>query len=229
MAPMKTHTLLESTAAVTLEPLVPARAAVIWLHGLGADGHDFVPIVAELGASAAAIRFVFPHAPVRPVTINGGMPMRAWYDILSLTRMDRQDEAGIAASQALVRELIAAQNQAGIPTSRIVIAGFSQGGAITLHAGLRHPERLAGLMALSTYLPLHDRLAAELSPANRDVPILMVHGSFDPVLPQVLGESSCELLRAEGLPVEWHSYPMQHQVCEEEIARIGGWLRERLG
>lgn len=226
---MKTHTLIESIAAVTLEPLLPARAAVIWLHGLGADGHDFVPIVAELGAAAAALRFVFPHAPVRPVTINGGMPMRAWYDILSLTRMDRQDEAGIAASQALVRELIAAQNQAGIPTSRIVIAGFSQGGAITLHAGLRYPERLAGLMALSTYLPLHERLAAELSPANRDVPILMVHGSFDPVLPQVLGESSCELLRAEGLPVEWHSYPMQHQVCEEEIERIGCWLRERLG
>ena len=172
---------------------------------------------------------MFPHAPVRPVTINGGMPMRAWYDILGLTRMDRQDEAGIAASQALVRELIAAQNQAGLPTSRIVIAGFSQGGAITLHAGLRYPERLAGLMALSTYLPLHERLAAELSPANRDVPILMVHGSFDPVLPQVLGESSCELLRAEGLPVEWHSYPMQHQVCEEEIERIGSWLRERLG
>jgi phospholipase/carboxylesterase len=229
MAPMKTHTLLESTAAVTLEPLLPARAAVIWLHGLGADGHDFVPIVAELGAAAAAIRFVFPHAPVRPVTINGGMPMRAWYDILSLTRMDRQDEAGIAASQALVRELIATQNQAGIPASRIVIAGFSQGGAITLHAGLRYPERLAGLMALSTYLPLHERLGAEISPANRDVPILMVHGSFDPVLPQVLGESSCELLRAEGLPVEWHSYPMQHQVCEEEIERIGSWLRERLG
>lgn len=229
MAPMKTHTLLESTAAVTLEPLLPARAAVIWLHGLGADGYDFVPIVAELGAAAAAIRFVFPHAPVRPVTINGGMPMRAWYDILSLTRMDRQDEAGIAASQALVRELIATQNQAGIPASRIVIAGFSQGGAITLHAGLRYPERLAGLMALSTYLPLHERLGAEISPANRDVPILMVHGSFDPVLPQVLGESSCELLRAEGLPVEWHSYPMQHQVCEEEIERIGSWLRERLG
>ncbi len=215
--------------AIVLDPPGQARAAVIWLHGLGASGDDFVPIVPELGLPEDhGIRFVFPHAPVRTVTINGGMRMRAWYDIKGISRTAPQDRAGIDASQALVEQLIAEQNAAGIASSKIVIAGFSQGGAIALHAGLRHAEALAGILALSTYLPLHDALPVEAASINRKVPILMCHGSHDPVVPYALGEFSCAELRKCGYGVDWRSYPMQHQVCLEEIEDIGSWLQERL-
>lgn len=223
---MKIH---ETKASVTINPPSAATATVIWLHGLGADGHDFVPIVPELGLPKDhGIRFIFPHAPVRPVTINNGMPMRAWYDILSLSRMDKQDDAGISASEAIVHGVIRQELSLGIPVNRIVIAGFSQGGAIALHTALRYPQRLAGLLPLSTYLPLHDRLAAEASPANKDLPILMCHGDYDAVLPLALGESSCDILRAQGYDVDWRTYPMQHQVCAEEIELIGEWLQKVL-
>lgn len=221
--------LIESDTAVLVEPAGPATACVIWMHGLGADGHDFVPIVRELGLKPdAAVRFIFPHAPVQPVTLNGGMPMRAWYDIVSLDRGGKVDEKGIRASEARIRELIAGERKSGIEASKIVLAGFSQGGAIALQTALRYPDRLAGLMALSTYLPLADALAQEGSVANRNIPILMCHGQFDAMLPLQLGEFSRDRLIALGHTVEWHSYPMAHEVCREEIARIGSWLAEVL-
>lgn len=203
--------------------------SVIWLHGLGADGHDFEPVVAELRLpDELPLRFVFPHAPVRPVTINGGVSMRAWYDIFSLDRDGPVDEAGIRASGALLNALIGREQERGMSAGNIVVAGFSQGGAIALHAALRFPERLAGLMALSTYLPLHGAFQAEVleSPdaANADVPIFMAHGSFDPVLPLQMGSSSAELLIRSGFNVEWHDYPMAHAVCAEEIDAIRAWL-----
>ncbi len=214
---------------MVLAPATPATASVIWLHGLGADGNDFVPIVPELQLPLSpAVRFVFPHAPMRAVTINNGMRMRAWYDILDLTPGGPQDDAGIRDSAVILGRFIQREREAGVAASRIVIAGFSQGGAIALHQALRHPERLAGVMALSTYLPLRTTLAAEASAANRDLPILMCHGSFDQVLPLRLGTSSCELLRAEGYTVDWKEYPMQHQVCLEEVRDIATWLKARL-
>ena len=198
------------------------EAAVLWLHGLGADGHDFEPIVPELGLPAAPrVRFVFPHAPVQPVTINGGFRMRAWYDI---TNDGRQDADGIRASQERVEALIDRETGRGVAPHRIVLAGFSQGGAIALHTGLRYPKRLAGILALSTYLPLGDTLAAEAHPANRDVPILMAHGAQDPLIPLARAAASRDALRALGYPIEWHEYPMPHSVCAEEIAHIGPWL-----
>ena len=214
---------------IVLEPQAgPARACVIWLHGLGADGHDFVPIVPELGLEDAGVRFVFPHAPMRPVTINAGMTMRAWFDIYSLGRLDQQDEQGIADSAERVRGLIAEQQAAGIPAERIVLAGFSQGGAIALHTALRHPERLGGLLALSTFLPMHETLEAERVAANADIDILMCHGDYDPVLPLQLGAWSRDLLQELGYAVDWRSYPMQHQVCPAQIADIAAWLGARL-
>ena len=224
-----TYRLEESADAVVLAPDAPAAASVIWLHGLGADGHDFVPIVPELGLPASpAIRFVFPHAPVRPVTLNMGMRMRAWYDIKTLTAEGRADEEGIRASVALTGRYVAAERAAGIPSERIVLAGFSQGGAIALHAGLRHPEPLAGILALSAYLPLQATLATELSESNRATPILMCHGIYDPVLPAQLGVMAREWLRTLGYAVEWHEYAMQHQVCLPEMQDIATWLRARL-
>jgi phospholipase/carboxylesterase len=200
------------------------RAAVIWLHGLGADGHDFEPIVPELGMPAAApgVRFVFPHAPLQPVTINGGAVMRAWYDV---TGDGRQDTAGIRASQVRLEELIARERARGVAASSIVLAGFSQGGAIALQAGLRHPERLAGILALSTYLPLPDTLAQEASEANRDLPIFMAHGTQDPLIPLSWAKRSRDQLAALGYTVEWREYPMPHSVCAEEIEDVGRWLR----
>jgi phospholipase/carboxylesterase len=200
------------------------RAAVIWLHGLGADGHDFEPIVPELGMPAAApgVRFVFPHAPLQPVTINGGAVMRAWYDV---TGDGRQDTAGIRASQVRLEELIARERARGVAASSIVLAGFSQGGAIALQAGLRHPERLAGILALSTYLPLPDTLAQEASEANRDLPIFMAHGTQDPLTPLSWAKRSRDQLAALGYTVEWREYPMPHSVCAEEIEDVGRWLR----
>jgi len=225
------HVLQEAADAVMLVPSAgAARASVIWLHGLGADGHDFVPIVPELQLpSRIAARFVFPHAPVRPVTINNGMAMRAWYDIKALALAGPEDDGGVRASADAVERCIAHEREAGIAADRIVIAGFSQGGAIALHTGLRHAEALAGIMALSTYLPVRTTLAAEAAAANRHASILMCHGRFDQVLPMALGEMSRDLLRAQGYAVEWREYPMQHEVSRAEISDISRWLQARLG
>jgi phospholipase/carboxylesterase len=212
--------------AIEIETGPSPRAAIIWMHGLGADGHDFEPIVPELQMPAApAARFVFPHAPVQPVTINGGARMRAWYDV---TNDGRQDAAGVRASQARVEALIARERARGVAARSIVLAGFSQGGAIALHTALRHPERLAGILALSTYLPLPDTVASEAHPANRDVPIFMAHGTQDPVIPLSWAQRSRDHLVALGYAVEWHEYSMPHSVCAEEIADVGAWLRRVL-
>jgi len=202
--------------------------AVIWLHGLGADGHDFEPLVPELRLPEdLALRFVFPHAPIRPVTINAGMRMRAWYDIVAIDRRARQDEEGIRASAAATVELIEREQERGIAAGRIVLAGFSQGGAIAIHAALRYPQRLAGLIALSTWMPLGETLAAEGSAANRDLPVFMAHGRQDPMVPVTLGEQTREALAAAGYPLEWQTYDMPHAVCPAEIADISAWLQER--
>jgi len=205
--------------AIQIETGPDPDAAVIWLHGLGADGHDFEPIVPELEL-ARPVRFVFPHAPIRPVTINQGMRMRAWYDILQLGG-GPEDEAGLRASQKLTEELIREQ---GLPANRIVLAGFSQGGAIVLLAGLRYPERLAGVMALSTYLPLAGTLAAERSETNRTTPIFMAHGRHDDLIPMQRAQASRDYLQKLGYAVEWHDYPMPHSVCAPEIADISAFL-----
>jgi phospholipase/carboxylesterase len=224
------HRLQETADAVVLAPAAPASASVIWLHGLGADGHDFVPIVPELGLPPApAVRFVFPHAPVRPVTLNQGMRMRAWYDIRTLTAEGRADEQGVRESVALLGKYIAAERAGGIASGRIVVAGFSQGGAIALHGALRHAEPLAGVLALSCYLPLPSTLAGERDEANRGTPILQCHGQFDPVLPIELGVMARDWLRAAGYSVDWKEYPMQHQVCLPEIQAIAAWLGHRIG
>jgi phospholipase/carboxylesterase len=222
--------LIENEHEAILEPADgPANAAVIWLHGLGADGHDFVPMIPELQLPAAArVRFVFPHAAVRPVTINGGYAMRAWYDIRSLTPEGRDDEPGFAEARDRIEAYVARERAAGIASSRIVLAGFSQGGAVALHAGLRHAETLAGIIALSTYLPLRARLATEMAPANRTIRVLMCHGSDDTVVSPLFGEMSRDLLLAEGVPVEWHMYPMGHNLCHPEIRDISAWLGARL-
>ena len=199
--------------------------AVIWLHGLGADGHDFAPIVPELvGPQERPLRFVFPHAPVRPVTINGGMVMRAWYDILGFNRGIPQDEAGIRASGAEVTQLIQRENQRGIPTSRIVLGGFSQGGAMALFCGPRYPQKLAGIMGLSCYMLLGDSLPAERTPCNYPTSVFLAHGTQDPVVDARLGAEARQLLEAGGYPVEWHTYPMPHSVCPEEVVDIAAWL-----
>jgi phospholipase/carboxylesterase len=197
------------------------QAAVIWLHGLGADGHDFEPIVPELRLSKA-VRFVFPHAPVRPVTINNGMRMRAWYDIFQFGG-GPEDEKGVRESEGLLGKLIEAEKARGIPPAKIVLAGFSQGGAIVLQTGLRYPERLAGIMALSTYLPLAEKIS-EASQANSDVPIFMAHGAYDDIIPLRRAEQSKDLLVKSGYPVEWKTYPMPHSVCPEEIGHISQFL-----
>ena len=216
--------------AVTLTPSATPSACVIWLHGLGADGNDFVPLVPELQLpETLAIKFIFPHAPTRPVAINGGMPMRAWYDIFSLGGGAPQDAAGIRQSQQRIDDYIARERAAGIASERIVIAGFSQGGAIALYTAPRFREPLGGVLALSTYMPLAETLAAEAAAVNRNLPILMCHGRFDPVLAMSLGEASRDALRALGYTVEWREYAMQHQVCEPQIADIAAWLRLRLG
>jgi phospholipase/carboxylesterase len=205
------------------------KASVIWLHGLGADGHDFEPVVPELVAPGErALRFVFPHAPVRPVTINNGYQMRAWYDIVGIDRHSIEDEAGIRASDAVVGALIAREKERGVPANRIVLAGFSQGGAMALFTGLRYPEQLAGLMGLSCYALLAPKLDAERHVANQSTPIFMAHGTFDPVIDVSLGEDSRKLLEAKGYSIEWHEYPMPHSVCAEEIAAIAQWLRRVL-
>jgi phospholipase/carboxylesterase len=223
------YTTQESEQSVVLEPASTADAAVIWLHGLGADGYDFVPIVDELRLPPTmAVRFIFPHARPRPVTINNGFVMRAWYDITGLGPDRKEDGDGIRESAGVVNDYIEQQNARGVATERIVIAGFSQGGAIALQAALRYPKRLGGVMALSTYLPLNDTVAAEAAPANKDVPILMCHGLRDPMVPATLGKASRDLLMGLGYKVEWQSYPMEHQVCMEEVLDISKWLQARL-
>ena len=205
-------------------------ASVIWMHGLGADGSDFVPIVRELDLSGCPpIRFIFPTAQTMPVTVNGGYVMRAWYDIFAPDLVRREDEPGLRNSQALVEELIAAEKARGVPASRIVLAGFSQGCAMTLQVGLRHAEPLAGLMCLSGYLPLAAKLADERHAANQDTPIFMAHGTLDPVVVLARAQQSFEALAALGYQVEWHDYPMQHSVCGEEVEDIGAWLKNVLG
>jgi phospholipase/carboxylesterase len=214
--------------AIEIETGKNPAASVIWLHGLGADGNDFAPIVPELRLPKAAIRFVFPHAPVQPVTINGGMRMRAWYDITD-GAIRREDERGVRASQVLIEALIGREKKRGTKAERLVLAGFSQGGAIALHTGLRHPERIAGIMALSTYVPVGEKLSTEASTANRHVPIFMAHGTYDPVIPLDRAEQSRGLLESLGYPVEWREYGMPHSVCPEELADIGAWLGKVLG
>lgn len=218
----------ESETGIEIETGSNPRASVIWLHGLGADGNDFAAIVPELDLPAQSIRFIFPHAPMQPVTINGGMVMRAWYDITN-SAIRREDESGVRASQARIDKLIAREKTRGSPAARIVLAGFSQGGAIVLHTGLRYPERLAGIMALSTYLPMADLVAAEASIINRDIPIFMAHGSADPVIPIERAQRSKSLLEQLGYGVDWRDYLMPHSVCAEEIADISTWLEQVLG
>ena len=208
-----------SIDAIQLETGAKPEAAIIWLHGLGADGHDFEPIVPELRLKQA-VRFVFPHAPIRLVTINQGMRMRAWYDILQFGG-GPEDEAGLRASQKITEELIRAQ---GLAANQIVLAGFSQGGAIVLQTALRYPERLAGVVALSTYLPLAGTLAAERSEANQNLTIFMGHGQYDDLIPLSRARASREHLEKLGYQIEWHDYPMPHSVCAPEIADLAAFL-----
>lgn len=204
---------------------IEPKNAVIWLHGLGADGHDFEPVVPLLGMDrVSATRFIFPHAPVQSVTMNGGMHMRAWYDIKSISTSRDQDEAGIAQSAALVKRFIARENSRGIPASRIVLAGFSQGGAIAAYAGLRNPEKLAGLLILSAYLLFPDRLDAEFDSANATTPVFVGHGSADPVVPVGMGRELKAHFDQLNLALEYHEYSMPHSVSQEEIVDIGNWL-----
>lgn len=216
--------MTELLEAIELETGRNPSTSVIWLHGLGADGHDFEAIVPELDLPAIPIRFVFPHAPMQPVTINAGMVMRAWYDV-SDAAIRREDEAGIRASQAHLEALMAREKARGTNANRLLLAGFSQGGAIALHTGLRHGERIAGIMALSCYLPVADRLAAEAHAVNRDVPVFMAHGDLDPVVAVSRALESRESLGREGYMVEWHEYHMPHAVCPDEIRDISTWLR----
>jgi phospholipase/carboxylesterase len=200
--------------------------SIIWMHGLGADGHDFEPIVSELvRPGERALRFVFPNAPVRPVTLNGGYPMRAWYDIMGLERGVAHDEVGIRASHTAIEALIRRENERGIATNRIALAGFSQGGAMALYSGTRYPEKLAGIMGLSCYMLLESHLAAEQTTANQTTPIFLGHGTQDPVVSLALGEHTRQLLEAAGYAVEWHAYTMPHSVCPQEVVDIAAWLR----
>ena len=214
-----------SLEAIEIETGPSPQRTVIVLHGLGDSGHGFAPIAKELDLSAlGAVRFVLPHAPERAVTINGGYVMRAWYDILGTDLVRREDEAGLRESQALIEELIAAEKARGVPASRIVLAGFSQGCAMALLAGLRHAERLAGVVGMSGYLPLAATTATERSAANRDVPLFLAHGTQDPVVPLARGVASRDALAALGHDIEWHDYPMPHSVCAEEIGDLNRWL-----
>ena len=222
----------ELLETIEIETAPKPTAAVIWLHGLGADGNDFAPIVPEIDLRGLpGVRFVFPHAPKIPVTINNGYVMRAWYDVSfgDLEGKSRKpDQPGVRASQRAIEQLIARENQRGIDTRRVVLAGFSQGGAIALQTGLRYAEQLAGIMALSTYLPLAETLPAEASASNRNLPIYFAHGNYDPVIPIAMATASRAALETLGYAVEWHEYPMQHSVCPEEIRDIGAWLRRVL-
>jgi phospholipase/carboxylesterase len=223
---MTTPTLLD---CVEHETRPQPTHSVIWLHGLGADGHDFAPIVPELQLPASlAVRFVFPHATIQPVTINGGMAMRSWYDILTPNLVKREDETGIRISEQAIQALIARENARGIPSSRIVLAGFSQGCAMTLHTGIRFKEKLAGLMGLSGYLPLIDMAEHEREPVNAATPIFLAHGTHDPVVTLERAEASRAKLVDLGYQVQWHTYPMPHSVCAQEIDDISSFLQSVL-
>lgn len=214
----------------TVETETRAKPAwtILWLHGLGADGNDFAPLVPELVRPEwPPLRFVFPHATVRPVTINGGVPMRAWYDIVSLQIDQRADETGVRESMAEVDALIARERDRGVPPQRVILAGFSQGGAIALANGLRREAGLAGIVALSTYLPMAPATATEITAAGKRTPVFMGHGAQDPVVAQGLGQRSRDLMQQLGVAVDWHSYPMQHSVCAEEVRDLGDWLTTR--
>lgn len=214
---------------IVVEPAAPANAAVIWMHGLGADGHDFEPVVPEFDfPPPLRVRFIFPHAPYRPITINAGQVMRGWYDIIELGSLRREDAPGINASAQAIEALIARQAGLGIPAQRIVLAGFSQGAALALHTGLRHAQPLAGIVALSGYLPLAASLAAEAHAANARTPVFLAHGTMDNVVPLRLGEITRGLLEKNNYIVTWHTYPMPHSVCAQEIADIAGFLRAQL-
>jgi phospholipase/carboxylesterase len=218
-----------SLETIELQTAPNPSASVIWLHGLGADGNDFVPLVPELDLTGCApIRFVFPNAPVMPVTINGGYRMRAWYDILGADLVRREDEAGIRKSATLLEDLMAKEKARGIKANHMVLAGFSQGCAMTLHTGLRHGEQLAGLIGLSGYLPLADTVAAERSANNLQTPIFLAHGTADPVVPLVRAKASLSHLQSLGYAIDWHTYPMQHSVHPDEVAAIDGFLRRVL-
>ena len=215
---------------IELDPGGAPRATIVILHGLGADGTDFLPMADELELAAVGpVRFVFPRAPVRPVTINGGYAMRAWYDILGADIVRREDETGLRESMGLVQRIIQREVARGVPARRIVLAGFSQGCAVTLGAGLRHPERLAGLAGLSGYVPLADTTAAERHAANRDTPVFLAHGRSDGVVPLARGAAGRDLLQGLGQPVEWTDYPMEHSVCMEEVQALNRWLLRVLG
>lgn len=219
------HTIRETEAAVTLEPGSPATATVILMHGLGADGYDFVPIVEELRLPASLpVRFIFPQAAPRPVTINNGYVMRAWYDIKILGEMRVEDDAGIRGSAQVIEDIVAREIASGITADRIVLAGFSQGGAIALHTGLRYPAKLAGVLALSAYLPLRDSLSGEASDSNRSTPILMCHGKQDQVIALPMASASRDTLVSLDFAVDWREYTMAHSVCPEEISDISKWL-----
>jgi len=207
-----------------------ADYSVIWLHGLGADGYDFEPLIPELNLSNDyKIRFILPHAPTQAVTINGGMEMPAWYDILDAAKIDAQQDAkGIHKAADYINAFIESELSKGVSAENIFLAGFSQGGVIALQTGLRYPKKLAGILALSTYLPLHETLAAELSTANNNIPIMMTHGTLDPVIPITIGKHSRELIEQEGLKVEWHEYTMEHAVIPDEIEDISRWFKERI-
>ena len=223
------HTMSMSLEVIELESGKNPTASLIVLHGLGADGSDFVPVAQELNLDPIGeARFIFPHAPVMPVTINGGMSMRAWYDILGTDLAKREDERGLRASQAMIEALIARECERGIDAARIVLMGFSQGCAMTLMTGLRYGQRLAGLVGLSGYLPLAAVTEAERHTANGDVPIFLAHGSADQVIPIARATASRDALKAMGHPVEWHEYPMPHSVCAEEIADLNRWLLKTL-
>ncbi len=220
----------EYLPAIELETAPSPTCAVIWMHGLGADGNDFVSIIPELGLpNTQGVRFIFPHAPMMPVTCNGGYVMRAWYDIISLDdSIRRVDEDGILVSCEAIRRLIERENARGVPTERIVLAGFSQGAAMAYTVGLTHPDTLAGIVALSGYLPSPTLIADNLSAANRNTPIFAAHGDFDDVLPLPLGAQARDTLQQLGYKIEWHTYPMPHSVCPQEITALGNWLAANL-
>lgn len=214
-------------STITVETASNPTVSIIWMHGLGADGNDFVPIVKELDLSGCgAIRFVFPNAPRIPVTVNGGYVMPAWYDIRSSDLVNREDEAGLRSSQAAIEALIEIELARG--AKKIILAGFSQGCAMTLQTGLRYAKTLAGLICLSGYLPLHQVVAQERSVASQTVPIFMAHGSLDPVVPFDRALQSRDILNNLGYHIEWHEYAMQHTVTMEELVDIGNWLRQVL-
>lgn len=212
---------------ITLDSGKSPQHSIIWLHGLGANGEDFVPVAQEI-TLPLAVRYIFPHAPMLPVTINGGAVMPAWYDIVASSFGTRQDEAGIRVSQTEIEKLIAQEKQRGIAAQNIFLAGFSQGGAVVLHTGLRHAEKLGGILALSTYLPLAETLAHEASTASQHTPIFMAHGISDTVVPYSFGKMSADKLRGQGYQMEWHEYSMQHSVCSEEVGDIAAWLIHQL-